>query len=117
MTASRSADRKAEFWDNVKFDNESRELHVQQVFTKPDLTQGALNSARLRFGWTRRQVPQVNRKQIIKRLFDLKDRMPKELEGQVTATGERKSPSSDGRCTRWASSSTSRRRPSPRLSP
>ena len=89
MTASRLADRTAEFWDDVKFDYESSELHIQQVLAKHDLTLGELNYARLRFDWKRRRVPQVNRKQIIKRLFDLMDRMLKELEGQMTTTGEK----------------------------
>lgn len=89
MTASRLADRTAEFWDDVKFDYESSELHIQQVLAKHDLTRGELNYARLRFDWKRRRVPQVNRKQIIKRLFDLMDRMLKELEGQMTTIGEK----------------------------
>ena len=89
MAVSRLADRPPEFWEDVGFDYQANELHLQQVLTKHDLTRGELNYALLRFGWTRRKSPQVDRKKIIKRLFDLINRMLTELEGQMTATGEK----------------------------
>jgi len=90
MTESRLADRPAAFWDAVGFDYSAAEIGMGAILQKHDLTQGELNYARQKFGWTRRRkTPQVNRKQIIKRLFRLLDRAIAKLEEEMTTVGDK----------------------------
>ncbi len=89
MAESRLADRNTEFWQAVHADYLANTLTVRQLLQKHGLTQGEFNHARSELNWTRRYLPQVNRRQIIKRLFRLVDRMLTKLENEMTNAGEK----------------------------
>jgi hypothetical protein len=89
MTESRLADSNTEFWQAVHADYLGNTLTVRQILAKHGLTQGEFNHARSELNWTRRYLPQVNRRQIIKRLFRLLDRMLTKLENEMTDAGEK----------------------------
>ena len=89
MAESRLGDRSPAFWEAVGYDYAAAELPLRQMLLKHDLTQGEFNYAKSQLGWKRRKTPQVNRKQIIKRLFRLLDRMLAKLEEEMTIAGEK----------------------------
>lgn len=88
MADGEVADRPASFWEQVGIDYHANELTVMQLLEKYELTKGQFNYARLQLGWHRRKTAQVNREQIIKRLFRLLDRSLEILEAKMTTASE-----------------------------
>ena len=82
------ANRPATFWEAVGIDYHANELTILQLLAKYELTQGQFNYARQQLGWKRRKTPQVNRQEIIKRLFRLLNKTLETLEANMTAAPE-----------------------------
>jgi hypothetical protein len=88
MAESRLADRPPEFWDAVRKDYAGKKLTIRQLLARHDLTQEEFSEARRQRGWKNRDATRVDRKQIIKRLFGLLDRMLAKLEDKMESAGE-----------------------------
>jgi hypothetical protein len=88
MADGELAGRPSAFWDAVGLDYAARELTIQQVCSKYDLTLGQFNHANKRLGWHRRNAEPVDRRIIIKRLYRLLSRMLEKLEAEMTTVSE-----------------------------
>ena len=89
MVVSRLADRPPEFWDSVGKDYYGTNVTILALCQKYDLTIGEFNAAKAQLGWRRRKIKKVSRDLLISRLFRLLDQNIKQLEDQMTATGQK----------------------------
>lgn len=89
MAESRLADRPADFWEEVGKDYYGTNTPVLALCQKYDLTVGEFNAAKAQLGWRRRKVKKVSRDLLISRLFRLLDQNIKQLEDQMTTTGQK----------------------------
>jgi hypothetical protein len=83
MAESRLRDRPPEFWAAVAEDYRADKLTVREILSKHDLTVGEFGHARIKLGWRRRQISQLNRKHIIIRLFHLLDAQVRAMENDM----------------------------------
>jgi hypothetical protein len=88
MAESRLADRPAGFWEAVEIDYRGKKLSLSQLRDRHHLTEDEFDEARRELGWKHRDTSRVNRKQIIRRLFVLLDRMLINLESEMKNVGE-----------------------------
>ncbi len=82
-------ERPASFWEEVRqvyVANEKTLREIQQDF---ELTPGEFDYARQQLGWPRRRTPVATRKQLIRRLFKMLDRMLTKLETEMITAGEK----------------------------
>jgi|GEM_PF-3428233 len=83
MAESRLRERPPEFWAAVRDDYREGKLKVREILSKHDLTIGEFGHARVKLGWRRRQLSQLNRKHIIIRLFHLLDAQVRAMENDM----------------------------------